>query len=86
MLSVVREGIAGGVEVEHVKFFALVFEEVVHEFDLEGELFMRGGEDGILAEVDFAFVDFEALCSLEDMKSTSFILALLLHQNLKYQR
>ena len=80
MLSVVWEGAADSAEVEHVKILALSFDEVVHEFELEGELFVRGGKDGVLAEVELVLVDLEALYSLKNMKSAPFVLALLLHQ------
>ena len=71
-----------GGQTQHMEIFALWLCEVVHEFSEEGELLMGGGEDGVLAEVDFVLVELEALPCLEDMEGAALLLSLFLHSNL----
>lgn len=56
----VGEEVGFGFDFEEMELALLGFSEVVHEFSEEGELFEGGGEDGILAEVDLVFIEFEA--------------------------
>ena len=52
---------SGCFEFEHVKIFALVVDKVVHQLNHNSDLFGGGAKDGVLAEVDFVFISFEAV-------------------------
>lgn len=64
-----------------MEFSALCFGEIVEEIGNDWELFVGGGEDGIFAEVDFVFVEFEALACVEKGEAfwLDFIFSLFFH-------
>lgn len=66
-----------------MELLPLTFPEVVKKLDEDGELFMGGGEDRILAEVDFIFIQFEALAGMKDGEGFGwiFFLAFFFHYN-----
>lgn len=49
-----------------MKLPPLTLPEIVHELCDQGQLLVRGGEDGVLAKVDFVFIDFKALVGVEN--------------------
>ena len=70
-------------KLEQVKLFPLAFPEVVKKLDEDGELLVGGGEDRVLAEVDFIFIQFKALAGIEDGEGFGwiFLLAFFFHNN-----
>lgn len=77
----VGKGVDSDSKFEEVELAALCIPKVVEELCENGELFVGRGEDGVLAEVHFVFIEFKTLACMEQGKTfgLTFIFALILH-------
>ena len=54
---------SGSLKFEHMKIFPLVVDKIIHQLNEHCNLFGGRAKDGIFAEVDFIFINFETVRS-----------------------